>query len=120
MIEHQWEPRGLVRRHFGAVSWREIAQSDASIQADPRFGEVTYVIEDFRRCASLNGIDEQAAKGLGSVSSACTGLPRLFRHAVVLTVPLFHKTLDLLNGLGYQHLEAFQFMADARDWAIPG
>jgi hypothetical protein len=114
MIEHQWEPHGLVRRHSGVVSCEDIASSDARLQADPRFGEVRYLIDDFRRCA---GLHERCSPYCAPLPLAGKEAPGLLRHAVVLGTPLFHKGLKLLNFLGHRSIEPFAFMADARDWA---
>lgn len=117
MIEHQWEPDGLVRRHVGTVFCHEIAQSDAAIQADPRFQQVKFVIDDFRRCSSLKGPEDEGV--MVCTEPLCTGMPALWRHAVVLTTPLFHKAIAVLNRIGHPAVQPFVFMADARDWATP-
>jgi hypothetical protein len=114
MIEHQWEPGGLVRRHSGVVSCEDIVSSDARLQADPRFGEVRYIIDDFRRCA---GLHEPSPPCCSPIPTASKGAPNLLRHAVVLSTPLFHKGLAVLTHLGHRSIEPFAFMADARDWA---
>lgn len=115
MIEHQWEPGGLVRRHSGVVTCEDLVQSDAHMRADPRFGEVRYVIDDFRRCVGLQVQGNPCA----TYTPAAPGVvPAFFRHAAVLTLPLFHKGFALLTLPGHRRIEPFAFMADARDWAI--
>jgi len=117
MILYQWEPKGLVRRHVGAVSAQDISDSDSSVASDPRFSGIDYLIEDFRRCSNL--LTPEDGEGLlAALAPGRLSLPAFVQHAVVTTYPLFQKLGGWLDRLGpdYRNVRRFHFMADARDW----
>lgn len=42
-----WEPKGVYRRFNGIVTGEEILESNLTLQANPRFDEINYVLNDF-------------------------------------------------------------------------
>lgn len=44
-----WEPEGVLTNYSGFLSAREMAESATKLQADPRFDEMRYVINDLSR-----------------------------------------------------------------------
>ena len=68
--ENVWKDNGVVRTYHGDITSNEILNSNASIQNDPRFSELKYIINDFsaiNSCtASAEDIDAIAAIDYGS------------------------------------------------------
>jgi len=93
MIEHQWEMHGLLRRHYGIVTANELEQSDAGLHADPRFGEIGYLIEDLRGCAALVEINAEELRRSSFAHVARLHWPDSFRHAWVS-----HRSTPALFG----------------------
>lgn len=118
MIEHHWEDHGLVRRYDGVVSLKEIAQSDSSVQADARFDDIHYIIDDFRDCANVVDIDKELVDELAAIASAAVRFPTVFRHAVVAKSPAVLKLADDFANSGFINFpdKQFQDMSEARTW----
>ena len=68
--ENIWEHRGVLRTYHGDIISGEILNSNASIQSDPRFSDIRYILNDFskiRSCeASIEDINAIAAIDYGS------------------------------------------------------
>jgi len=45
--ENVWTDNGVVRTYHGDITSKEILNSNASIQNDPRFSDLRYIINDF-------------------------------------------------------------------------
>lgn len=118
MIEHQWEDHGLVRKYSGVVSLKDLASSDASVQADARFDELHFIIDDFRDCANVVDIDKELVDELAAIASAAVRFPTVFRHAVVATSPTVLKLADDFVHSGFINFpdKQFQDMDEARAW----
>ena len=118
MIEHQWENHGLVRKHKGVANLREIAQSDANVQADPKFDEVHYIIDDFSDFANVLDFDMSYVDELAAIASAAVRYPSLFRHAVVAKSPVAKKLADdFVNSELFDYpVRKFEQMREARRW----
>ena len=61
-----WEHRGVHKRLSGHVSAREFERSVETVQADPRFDEIRYVINDFSAVTG-HGLDEQHLLELAAI-----------------------------------------------------
>ena len=48
-----WENKGVLKRLSGHVSADEFVHSVEAIQADPRFDDIRYVINDFSQAARV-------------------------------------------------------------------
>jgi hypothetical protein len=118
MIKHQWEDHGLVRRYEGVVSLKEIAQSDANVQADARFDDIHYLIDDFRACTNVIDIDKDLVDELAAIASAAVRFPTVFRHAVVTKLPMVLKLAEDFVNSGFINFpdQQFQDMGEARAW----
>ena len=118
MIEHQWEIRGLLRRHFGIVTAADIKESDIWLHADPRFSTVDYLIEDLRGCANLLGIDAVSLRRSAGTHAPFLSWPDGFRHAWVArwSPPSLSDLAATGMKTASQRLRTFRFIADARDW----
>jgi hypothetical protein len=115
MVEVIWEDHGVVRQFSGKVGDREFIQSSIEIQADPRFDNLGYVIQDFSRCTELAVDDDTIEEGVARASIAL--LSKLhFRVAFVGTLPgLRDLTAKMANSsFCPPHLRTFETMEDAR------
>lgn len=119
MIEHLWEEHGLIRWHHGVVSLKEIAESDLKVQADPRFDEIHYLIDDFLDCSNVTDIDMELVDELAAIAAVAVRFPARFRHAVVAGSPLVRKLADDFASAGFisYPVRKFDRMTDARAWA---
>jgi len=68
--ENAWNDKGVIRTYHGDITSHEILNSNASIQTDPRFSEIKYIINDFTDINSCEAyaedIDAIAAIDYGS------------------------------------------------------
>lgn len=68
--ENVWTDNGVVRNYHGDITSKEILNSNASIQNDPRFSDLKYIINDFSEInsceASAEDINAIAAIDYGS------------------------------------------------------
>lgn len=65
-----WKDNGVTRTYHGDITSNEILNSNASVQTDPRFSEIKYIINDFTNInsceASEDDINAIAAIDYGS------------------------------------------------------
>lgn len=81
-----WEPRGVIKRFYDHVTHRELSQAGAHTQADIRFDDLRYIINDFLDSSGVSitsgDIDEVAA-----IDQAASASNRRIRIAVVAIHP---------------------------------
>ena len=116
--EITWEPPGgVIKRHFGQVTGREMVAAAGRIEGDSRFDALRYVINDFRDCkeqkVSLMEIEDMAA--IDSVSATYN---KSLRIAVVATNPDVVEAANTYasNPLTAHTTRVFSSMVDARRW----
>jgi hypothetical protein len=115
--EHIWEPDGVVRRFWGHVTSAEIAGSAEHVEADCRFDDLHYVINDFSDCISVDMpdaiIEEIAAKDGAAANSNSR-----IRIAVVSDHPDVLQIADayMAQSLSPYVAKNFGSMEAARTW----
>lgn len=111
------EPNGLVKRHFGHVTGKEVLDANCNIEKDSRFDALRYVINDFSECvgvsASITEIEEIAAIDYAAAASN----PNI-RLAIVATHPdvLVASARYISNPVSPFPARIFDSMDDARSW----
>jgi hypothetical protein len=120
LIDHRWEPRGLLRCFHGIVSLRQIGQSDTEVQAHPQFDEIRYLIDDFLDCRNVVDIDVGLVNELAAIASVAVRHPEFFRHAVVSGLPAVRELAEEFanSGFGAYPVRHFEHLADARQWVM--
>lgn len=65
-----WEDRGVVKRHYGHLSARELVAAAHDVQGDSRFDRLRYIINDFTDVTSheidADTVEEFAASRIGA------------------------------------------------------
>lgn len=113
-----WEPDGIHGEYSGFVTGREMIESATKIQADPRFDEVRYVINDFANVTRYD-LSEEAFTDLGVANYGA--------HASNPNCRIVYVTIDkdltkiIENTLKSPDLRSFQVevkptLLEARDW----
>ena len=113
-----WEPDGVIKRFFGAVTAREFVQSVESIQGDYRFDDARYVINDFsavtEHSLSQEALTEVAVLQFGAYSSNpnCRVVYVTTDEALGFLV----RNTPAVAGLTSYQTEVCPTLAAARDW----
>lgn len=100
--DHTWEPRGVYRRYFGAVTIAERRQSFDQICADPRFDDLRYTITDYLDVESYE-ITEQATMEIAAMH---VGPTRTNPRIVIAAVAVDERIIGAI-----QHFISLQFIA---------
>lgn len=116
--EVNWmHPNGLIKRHFGHVTGKEVLEANEQAESDSRYDSLRYVINDFLDCTGLtvlpNEIDEISAID----KAASTSNPNI-RIAIVATNPevLAAANTYANNPLAAFTIRLFNSMQDAESW----
>ncbi|KXB31638.1 hypothetical protein AT959_04545 [Dechloromonas denitrificans] len=116
--EVDWEPEGLLKRFSGFVSGREFIQAVEQTQADPRFDEAHYVINDFSE-ASGHSLSEETLTQISAINyGAHASNPNCRIVYVTTDESLKERVRQVLiasNMSSYQ-TEVCPSLAEARDW----
>jgi hypothetical protein len=116
--EIAWEPEGVVICYSGFVTARELIESANKIQADPRFDDMQYVIDDL---LELKGCDlskesflDLAAANYGAYASNPNCRIAYVTKDVGLS-QIIKETL-MMPGLSSYEVEVKPTVSEARDW----
>lgn len=115
--EIHWEPRGVVKRFFGAVDGRDLIDSLVAVEESPQFDELRFVVNDFLAAESVTiGLDE--VQTIASIDMAAA----LTNPNIVIAVV---ATNAEITALARQYAESpmntyptriFATLAEARAW----
>lgn len=112
-----WEPKGVVRQCTGITTGSEIAASVREVEADARFDDLRFVINDLTDCAGLSIAPEDVAYFAAMDTAAAYSNERI-RIAMVGTLPdmanLVAGYARLLRGV--YRVRRFETLREARDW----
>lgn len=116
--EVEWEPEGLLKRFSGVVSGREFIQAVEQTQADPRFDEAHYVINDFS-AVSEHGLSEETLTQISAINYGAHASNPNCRIVYVTTDEALkervRKVLVSSDMSSYQ-TEVCPSLGEARDW----
>ena len=70
MYKLDWEPKGLLRTYSGRISWAEVNESISEVHSAPRYEDLSYVINDFSECESVEISRDQIEDIAARVSGA--------------------------------------------------
>ena len=90
MFEHNWNGQELTQKFSGDITSAEIKQSFSQIHADPRFGELQFVILDFLDCTRIDNHEATIAE-IAALNAAAALINPSIKLAVIT------KDLDVLN-----------------------
>lgn len=115
--ELHWEDRGVVKRYFGQVTSEELLAPVIATEADERFDELRFVINDFLAAESVvftqADIDAIAAHDMGAAATNPS-----IKVAVVAVqrevIDLVHRYIDAAARAYPTRI--FSTMAEARAW----
>ena len=115
-----WENKGVLKRLSGHVSADEFVHSVEAIQADPRFDDIRYVINDFSQVSS-HELDEDLLQELAAIQyGAQASNPQV--RAVYVGLKSDPVLAQLLQSvlIGSQRsvyrVALFETLPQARDW----
>lgn len=116
--EVSWEqPNGVVKRHFGQVTGRELMAAVVETEADPRFDTLRYVINDFRDCTGLSASATEIEE-IAAVDKAAAAINPNIRIAVVATLPDVVAAANAYanDPMATYTTRVFASMNEARSW----
>jgi hypothetical protein len=116
--EIAWQqPNGLIKRHFGHVTSSEVLAANVQAEADARFDDLNYVINDFRDCTGLTVSPDDIAE-IAAIDKAASKTNPHIRIAVVATNSevLAAATAYANDPLTTFTVRLFSSMNDACSW----
>lgn len=113
-----WEPpNGLVKRHFGHVTGREVQEAISKAEADLRFDCLLYVVNDFSGCTML-GVSPAEIEEIAAIDSAAAASNSNIRIAIVATHPdvVAASSTYANDPFAPYKVRVFGSMKEARSW----
>jgi hypothetical protein len=112
-----WEPQGVIKYHFGVVTGIELMQAVVATEADERFDNIRYVINDFLDCTGLS-VSGPEVEEIAAIDEAASINNPNIRIAVVTTLP---EVVAIATQYGDSTMNAyptriFTSMDAARQW----
>lgn len=115
-----WEHKGVLKRLSGHVSAEEFVRSVEAIQADPRFDDIRYVINDFSQVTS-HELDADLLQELAAIQyGAQASNPQV--RAVYAGLKHDPELAGLLQSIligakrSVYRVAVFETLPQARDW----
>jgi len=111
------QPNGLIKRHFNHVTGREVLDANVLAEADARFDNLHYVINDFLGCTRLT-VSPEDIEEIAAIDSAAWGSNPNIRIAIAATHPEVLAAADLYanHQLSTFAIRLFSSMDDACAW----
>ena len=116
--EIEWQmPNGVIKRHFGHVTGRELLSAVIETEADHRFDSLRYVINDFRDCTGLT-VSQDDIVEIAAIDHAAAVTNPNIRIAVVGNHPdvVAAATAYANDPLTAFTLRLFGSMDEAQSW----
>jgi len=115
---NNWESDGLYRIFTGKVTGEEILTSNLELQGDPRFDDISYVLNDFTAIVDFDVTDIDVTKIAVMDDVAAKSNPDI-NIAIVATLEPFIKWvnvfIDSMKGTPFE-CTLFDRVEDARKW----
>ena len=117
-IQYKWENNGLYRQFTNKICGKEILNINLSMQGDPRFDDIRYVINDFTKVIEFDFSDLDIKKITVMDNAASISNPNI-KNALVST----HEPLlvwikiycEIMESSPYE-CEIFDTVDDAYRW----
>lgn len=116
--EVEWEPEGVIKRFSDFVSDREFIQAVERTQADARFDEAHYVINDFSK-VSGHSVSEEALTQISAINYGAHASNPNCRIVYVTTDETLKegvKNILVASSMSSYQTEIRASVAEARDW----
>ena len=113
-----WEHRGVHKQLSGHLSASEFQRSVEAIQADPRFDEIRYVINDFSAVTG-HGLDEQHLLELAAIQYGAQASNPQVRAVYVGVDPELARQLRAIlidSQRSLYRVALFDTLPQAREW----
>ena len=117
--QNSWNGKILHRTFTGSISGRELLESNLSIQGDPRFDELTHVINDFTKISDFAVTNFEISKIVAVDNAASKSNPSL----KIVIVATNHELLTWIYSYSDQMQDSlyeckiFDRLSSATDWA---
>lgn len=115
--ELKWEARGVIKCFFGRVDSDQVMRSVEATEADPRFDNYHYVINDFLSCTEFS-LSEERLEEIAAIDGAAARLNPRIKVAVVATLPSVIEAAKqyATSPLTSYTTRIFSTLEDARKW----
>lgn len=112
-----WESQGVIKKFFGHVTSDELFQAGIDTEADPRFDDYRYVINDFVECTGFS-VSPEVVDEIAAIDEAAAKINHSIRIAVVASLP---EIIDAANQYASSPMNAyptriFTTRQEARIW----
>ena len=110
-----WEPKGVLKRFAGTVSWPEYARSQEEVLGDPRVDDIRYIINDLLDVESYSITPDEAEYSAAITRGASMSNPRVRITYVTRDARIMLLVMTVRALTPYQ-LKTFPTLDDARAW----
>ncbi len=112
-----WEAQGVIKKFSGLVDSEELLRAGTDTEADPRFDNYRYVINDFLDCTGFS-LSSPVVDEIAAIDWAASRANARIRIAVVATAPeIIEATRQYAaSPLNIYPTRIFPTMAEARAW----
>lgn len=114
----EWEPPcGLIKRHFGHVTGREVLEANRMAERDIRFDSLRYAITDFSECTEVS-VSPAEIEVIAAIDHASAATNPNIRLAIVATHPdvVAASTAYANDALAPFVARVFSSINAARSW----
>lgn len=114
-----WETKGVVKRFFGHLTSDELLDAGVKVEADARFVNLQYVINDFLACTGLS-VHPVVVDHIAVLDRAASHTNPNIRISLVATLPEIIAAANqyALSNLHPYSTRIFSTLEDARAWVV--
>lgn len=113
-----WEPPvGVIKRHFGKVTGKELLEVVLRTEGDKRFDGLHYVVNDFLDCTGITITDSELEE-IAAIDKAAFALNSKIRIAIVAThtEAVAAASAYINSPMNSFETRLFEAMPEARHW----
>jgi hypothetical protein len=119
--ENRWEGKGLYRLYLRKISGKDLLNSNLTIQGDPRFDDLRYIVNDFTKVEEFDGREIDISR-IAMVDSVAAKSNSDIKIAIVSNNEMILKWIYLysekMQGSLYDQIKIFDNTDDAYQWAV--
>lgn len=113
-----WEPRGVLRKFTGNLTFSDVMSSSVTVESDPRFDDIRYVISDFSGVKTTEIGRDDIAEIVAIDAAAARSNKRIQGAVVVADGTMLTLVLDYVNSpMNTYPVFFFGSLESARSWA---